>query len=200
MAKGCNLVFSVSTGGQIIENYLDTRDHGDVIISFRPPAGDWERQWKQNNLADSRVNDWQFRGVGVPVRDLDKTIEYYQFLGFSAQEESVLASGSCPSFTVGSREPESPIEVRSRKVAVGPLLYDFVQPVEGDSIYTESLARRGDGINSIDFTVSDLEAEKARLSDRGAAVLMEGAPEGDAAFVYFDTREVGSIVVKLVQG
>ena len=40
--RGCDLVFNVTTNGKTIENYIDTRRHGDLMISLRPPADDWE--------------------------------------------------------------------------------------------------------------------------------------------------------------
>ena len=84
-------------------------------------------------------------------------------------------------------------------VEVGPLLYDFVQPDAGDAVYQESLGRRDEGIFSLDFTVDDLDRESAKLVDRGVPVLMSGKPSDGNAFGYFDTREVGNMMVKLVE-
>ena len=36
--RGCELVFNVTTNGKTVENYIDTRLHGDLMISLRPPA------------------------------------------------------------------------------------------------------------------------------------------------------------------
>ncbi|MFL2693120.1 MAG: hypothetical protein ACJ0G1_05365 [Gammaproteobacteria bacterium] len=36
--RGCELVFNVTTNGKTIENYIDTRLHGDLMISLRPRA------------------------------------------------------------------------------------------------------------------------------------------------------------------
>ncbi len=199
LAKGCDLMFSAKTGGQIIENYLDTRKFGDVIISFRPPAGEWEKAWKENNLAHPLVSDWEFRGVGVAVNDLDLTAEYYQYLGFEVQSEARLNSSACSEFRLGDGYPDSTVEARSRMVEIGPLLYEFVQPVTGEAVFQESLQRRDEGINSIDFTVQDLDEETAKLVERGVPMLMSGKPATSDAFAYFDTREVGNIMVKLVQ-
>lgn len=200
LAKGCDLVFSAVTGGQIVENYLDTRKFGDVIISFRPPAGDWEKAWMANNVKHPLVNDWEFRGVGVAVKDLDKTVEYYESLGFaSAQPEVVVDSSTASEFTVYGKTPDAPVRSRAGLVAIGPLQYEFVQPIEGKTVYNESLEKRGEGINNIAFTVKDLERETARLVEKGVEVVLSAKPESGGAFAYFDTREVGNTMVKLLQ-
>ncbi len=200
LEKGCKLIFSAITGGQIVENYLDTRKFGDVIISFRPPAGEWEKTWKANNLAYPLVSDWKFRGVGVAVNDLDKTIEYYQSLGFTtAKPEVVLDSNTTVNLRINNKPPESTTRVRSRLVEIGPLQYEFVQPIEGETAYNESLNTKGEGINSLTFSVDDLATESDKLIERGVSVVLSGEPEDSDAFAYFDTREVGNTLVKLVQ-
>jgi methylmalonyl-CoA/ethylmalonyl-CoA epimerase len=200
LEKGCDLIFSAITGGQIVENYLDTRKFGDVIISFRPPAGEWEKSWKANNLAYPLVNSWKFRGVGVAVNDLDQTLEYYQSLGFkNIQPEVVVDSNTATDFTVNGKAPEAPTRIRSRLVEIGPLQYEFAQPVEGRTAYNESLELKGEGINNLAFTVDDLDKETSKLVERGVAIILSGQPESGAAFAYFDTREVGNTMVKLIQ-
>jgi methylmalonyl-CoA/ethylmalonyl-CoA epimerase len=197
--RGCDLMFSAVTGGQIIENYLDTRRFGDIIISFRPPAADWEKAWKANNLAYPLVSDWQFRGVGVAVRDLDKTVEYYQSLGFEdVQPEVLVDSSTCSEFQSYGKSPDSTTRSRTRRVQVGPLQYEFVQPLEGETVHAESLEKRGEGIDNLAFTVDDLEAETAKLVERGVDVVLSARAESGYAFACFDTREVGNTMIKLI--
>ncbi len=198
--KGCDLVFSAITGGQIVENYLDTREYGDVIISFRPPTGTWEKTWQENNLAYPLVSDWKFRGIDIAVNDLDKTVEYYQSLGFqNVQPEIVLDSGQSSNFTVNGQVPDTTTRLRSRLVEVGPLQYEFVEPLEGESAYTESLGKRGEGINSLAFSVDDLAGETGKLVDRGINVVLSAKSETGDEFACFDTREVGNTMIKLIQ-
>ena len=200
LEKGCPLMFNATKGGAIIEDYLDTRKFGDVILSMRPPMGEWERAWKAHNMEEPLVSDWRFRGVGIAVRDLDKTAEYYRSLGIATlQPEVMLDSGSCEDFKAYGKTPDTVARARTRVAQVGPLLYEFVQPLEGETVYKECLDNRGEGINNIAFTVDDLEKETARLVEKGVAVILSGKPQTGGAFAYFDTREVGNTMVKLVQ-
>lgn len=79
-------------------------------------------------------------------------------------------------------------------------MYDFVQPLAGDAVHRDSLDRRGEGIHSIDFTVDDLDEETARLVGRGVPLALRGTPETGGAFAYFDTRQLGNAMVKLIGG
>ncbi|MCP4750794.1 MAG: hypothetical protein GY866_07870, partial [Proteobacteria bacterium] len=70
--KGCDLIFRAAVNDGTVENFIDTRKFGDVIVSLRPPASDWEKAWRANNMAHPLVSDWKYRGVGVAVEDLEK--------------------------------------------------------------------------------------------------------------------------------
>ena len=82
---------------------------------------------------------------------------------------------------------------------VGMIGYEFAQPLEGETIYGSCLTGRGEGVYSLDFTVNNLEKEKARLMYRGIAVVLSGKLENGDVFAYFDTRRVGNLMIKLVQ-
>jgi predicted enzyme related to lactoylglutathione lyase len=198
--KGCQVVFSVEREGWIGENYLDTSKHGGVWLSMRPPKDDWFKEWEASRLAQS-VNNWKFRGVGLAVRDLDKAVEYYQSLGIGTfQPEVRFDSGLFDDFKVKGKSSNTTVKARKRIAQIGPLVYEFVQPLEGETIYTEALNNRGEGINDIVFTVKDLNKEVAKLAKKGASVILSGKHRNGSAFAYIDTRRGGgNIMVKLMQ-
>ncbi|MEM7216979.1 MAG: VOC family protein [Pseudomonadota bacterium] len=179
--KDCDLVFNALVNGKTVENYLDTRTHGDMMVSLRPPPTDWERAWKANNEAHPLVTDWRFLGPGIGVRDLDATLDYYAALGFAPEGELRL---------------DARLGTRSGSMRVGPLRFEFVEASGADSPYSASLATRGEGVNDLAFGVADIAAAGERLASRGAALLYE-ANDGSAA--YFDTRAEGNIMIRLVQ-
>lgn len=198
--KGCQVVFSVEQEGWIGENYLDTSKYGGVWLSMRPPKDNWFRQWEASRLKQS-VNNWKFRGVGLAIRDLDKSVEYYQSLGIGTfQPEVIFDSSVFEDFKVNWKPSNTIVKARTRMAQIGPLLYEFVQPLEGETIYTEALNSRGEGINDIVFTVEDLDKEVAKLVKKGASVILSGRPQNGSAFAYIDTRrDGGNIMVRLIQ-
>ena len=198
--KGCEIVYAHLTDTFVGENIIDTRKFGNIMTQFRPDpqrmSNEREREW----MAGFGVSDWKFRGVGIAVNDLDKTVEYYQLLDIAAfHPEFVLDSGSVSDFKVNGKTPDSTVKARTRIAQVGSMVYEFTQPLEGETIYKESLDKRSEGVNDFVFTVDDLDKETAKLAEKGVQVILSGNPKNGGAFAYFDTRKVGDMMIKLIQ-
>ena len=172
LEKGCEMVLSFTQGKKVCENYIDTREFGHVIV-------------------------WKFHGFGIAVRDIDKAVEYYESLDIAAFEaEAMLDSSSLENVESMGKT----VKARTRTAQVGPVAFEFAQPVEGDAIYGESLECRGECISDMSFTVDDLEEETASLVRKGVPVVLRGKPQSGPEFAYFDTREFsGNIMVRLMQ-
>lgn len=181
VSKGFDIMFNALVNGKTVENYLDTRAHGDVMISLRPPASDWEKAWKKNNESHPLVSDWTFRGIGIGVQDLDETIAYYAAIGFEKTSEEVV---------------DLYLGTRGRSVSVGPLLFHFFETLGDDSVYAESLTKRGDGVNDLVFSVACVDTEIAKLESKGVPLHRRSE---DGRSVFFDTRAEGNTMVRLVQ-
>ena len=132
--KGCQLVFNVSVNGKTIENYLDTRKYGDVMISLRPTSSAWENKWKENNLNHPLTNNWNFLGVGILIKDLKNTFDYYLDLGFSE---------------IPNPKNINYPNLQSNQVKVGPIIFEFFEPSESHPIHNEILMERGEGLSLI---------------------------------------------------
>ena len=147
------------------------------------------------------VSDWQFKGLGIAVRDIKKTVEYYESLEIAEfQPEVILDSGLLEDVELSTESAEASVTARTRIGHIGSVDFEFVQPLEGEAIYRESLDSRGEGICDMTFTVGNLEDETAKLAERGVPVVLSGKPENGPPFVYFDTRESsGNVMVRLIQ-
>lgn len=179
--RDCPVTFDARVNGKTVENYLDTRKHGDLMLSLRPPPTDWERAWKANNEAHPLVPAWRFQGLGIGVADVDASVAYYEDMGFDA---------------AGPATEDASLGIRKRGVTVGPLVFEFAEAINDASVCADSLALRGDGVSDIAFEVDDLEAEQTRLAARGAEMLSKSA---DGQTLYVDTRAEGNMLVRLIQ-
>lgn len=153
--RGCELVFNVTTNGKTIENYIDTRLHGDLMISLRPSADDWEKSWRKNNESHPMVNDWSFLGLGICVDDLESASAYYSHLGYGQLNE------------IQDRKEWG---VSFQEYSVNKILLELMQAEEG-TIYSNSLEQRGEGVAELIFEVSDLKKEIDRLVSKGTEIL-----------------------------
>lgn len=180
VGKGCDVMFDARVNGTTVENYLDSRRHGDLMISLRPPAAAWEQAWKTNNELHPLVNNWQFVGVGIAVNNIDRAVEYYGMLGFEAEVAS---------------QVQEELGVRSQQVRVGPIVLEFCELARPDGICADSLKQRGGGVFDLIFAVQDLNLETERLQNRGVNVHQHANDQ----VACFDTRAEGNILLRLIQ-
>jgi len=143
-------------------------------------------------------NNWKLRNIVVVVRDIDKTIEYYQSLGIATFEPEILLNGSDCDYKVNGKTPDPMAKFRIRFGQIGSLRLELVQPVEGESPPKDLLNRSGDGIYFIAFSVDDLDKETDKLAKRGMKVIFSGKTQNNA-FAGFDTVKVGNVCIELVQ-
>ncbi|MBN2239463.1 MAG: VOC family protein [Dehalococcoidales bacterium] len=197
--KGTGIIMSLESEGKIAENYVDTARYGAIWLSFRPPAGEAHKAWQAHNRAHPLTSKWKFYGVGVATGNIDEAVEYFTQLGVTEMgPEAVIDSSSSPEFKVHGLTG-SAVNVRTRKAEIGSIVYELAQTLEKETTFGECLSKRGEGVYSLDFTVDNLEEETSRLVYRGVQVLFSGKSAEDKAFIYFDTRKVGNLMVKLIQ-
>ena len=178
--RGCELVFNVTTNGKTIENYLDTRLHGDLMISLRPNADDWEKSWRKNNESHPMVNDWSFLGLGICVDDLESASDYYSHLGYSQLNE------------INDRKEWG---ITYQNYSVSKIILELMK-AEDSSIYSNSLKQRGEGVAELIFEVSDLKIEIDRLVGKGAEILQIS---DDNKMASIGSGAKGNILTRLVQ-
>jgi catechol 2,3-dioxygenase-like lactoylglutathione lyase family enzyme len=195
--KGLRIIQDFKLNGVRLEDYLDTREHGNILLSLRTPMTEEMKKRKAGNA----IIDWKFRGHTAVVKDLDKTVEYYQYLEIAEfQPETIFDSSTISDIRVYGNPPKTPIKAKSRTARVGNLVLELIQPLERNEIYRETLYRIGEGIIDLTFTVDDLEKEMTRLVEKGIPIILSGEPRSGGAFALFDTREYGGdVMIKLIQ-
>ena len=82
----------------------------------------------------------------------------------------------------------------------GDLQLELIQPVSGESIYTEVLATSRPGLHHLCFDVEDMDAALAAAAEAGIAVVQTGSMMGGAMrFAYLDGAAHGVPYVELAQ-
>ena len=133
--------------------------------------------------------------VGVVVRNLDKAIDYYQSLGlgpFRQKDISVLTDKKMYG-------KPTDFELKMATAQMGPIMIELIQPVEEAPVQEEFLESKGEGINHIAFSVDDLDKEEAKLVEKGLEVILSVRRTTGGGGSYFDTREVGGVIMELIQ-
>ena len=178
--RGCDLVFNVTTNGATVENYIDTRKHGDLMISLRPPADDWEKSWRKNNESHPLVNKWKFLGVGICVHNLESASIYYDHLGFKQLKEKNIR-----------RE----WQVACQEFSLCNIIFELMEAGD-ESIYSDFFKKRGDGVAEIIFQVKDLKSEIEQLTSKGVRILQIS---DDNKTISIDSCFKGNILTRLIE-
>lgn len=148
-------------------------------------------------------NTWKLHHVGIPVRDLDKSLEDYQALDMATfQPEFLIDSSKIAEYLVYGKTPDPIVKTRGAMGQLGPLGVELLQPVEGETVHKELLESTGEGIGHVAYTVDDLEEETAKLVEQGFPVILsiKHADQTTRGAVYLDTRsKFSNIIIELIQ-
>lgn len=138
------------------------------------------------NAVDSFVT--RIDHVGLAVRDLEQAKEFYaKAFGLQCIHEEI-------------NEEQG---VREAMLAVGDSgsCIQLLAPLRDDSPIGKFLARNGEGIQQMAYTVSDIDAVCAHLRDVGVRVLYATPKTGTASsrvnFVH--PKDAGGVLIELVQ-
>ncbi len=75
---------------------------------------------------------------------------------------------------------------------------ELIEPVRGESLYTEFLKSRGPGLHHIAFDVPDFGATVAALEDSGLELLAKGQMGPGSQFAYFDCESAQTSVIEIL--
>jgi methylmalonyl-CoA/ethylmalonyl-CoA epimerase len=136
--------------------------------------------------------------IGIVVEDIQETVKHYwNILGIGPWS---LYTAKPPSLS--RTEVHGKPAYYSMKLAfakIGSLTLELIQPLEGESVYKEFLARKGAGIHHIaSYQVKDVTGTIADMQDKGIGVLQSGQWEG-AFFAYLDTEKMLGAVIELIK-
>jgi len=139
--------------------------------------------------------------IGVVVRDVVKMVElYHKTLGWGPWNiykaeppllHSTVLRGKPTEFTFMNAETH-----------VGPVDFEFIQPLEGPSIYKEFLEQHGEGVHHIACmgTGSNYEENLENFEKMGLKVLMGGAIGDSIKFYYLESEPMMKIVLESGSG
>ena len=134
--------------------------------------------------------------VGVVVRDIDRAVEFYERLGVGPFVEGPSAH-TLERKIYGQDAPD--VKVKGLITQMGPIEFELLQPVAGRGIQAEFLEKHGEGVVHLCAHTDDLDRDVAGLTGLGYRVISSGLLDDGGKFAYFDTREVGGLVLELFQ-
>ena len=136
--------------------------------------------------------------VGVIVKDIDKTVEFYESLGIGPFETLVV---EVKERKLPSGEPIDDLKLKVRQAHVGPIRIELLEPVSGkwSRPWRDYLESKGEGISHIAFLTTDIEKDQAWLVENGVDVMYTSRYFNGGATTYFETQEIGGVISELFQ-
>ncbi len=136
--------------------------------------------------------------LGIVVRDIDKTIDYYQ---------GVFGIGP---WAIFEGEPEWCLEGEEEvffrgKMAMaqaGPVQIELIQIMEGRSMHSDFLGESDEGLHHIGFFVNDVKERVRAAREAGIKVLQHGRLKQLGLvieYAYLDSTETGGVIIEYIQ-
>jgi 4-hydroxyphenylpyruvate dioxygenase-like putative hemolysin len=132
--------------------------------------------------------------LGYVVGNLDKACEFYQST-YGVGPFNVIDEVDMEGAILRGKPISTKIRVafaKSDKVEV-----EFIEPLEGENLYTEFLKAKGDGIHHLGFVVDDMDAWKKEFAAKGFEPVFHH-DMGVMDFAYFDTSMFGGLMLELL--
>ncbi len=134
--------------------------------------------------------------VAVVVRDIDQATAFYERLGIGPFKEGPSAHTTVRKI-YGQDSPDT--IVKGRTAEMGDFELELFEPVAGRSVQGDFLAEHGEGVIHICAYTDDLDRDIAEMEALGHEVISYGELADGGKFAYFDTRQVGGLILELFQ-
>ena len=113
--KGFRIIQDAKLNDVRLEDYLDTREFGNILLSLRPLQAD-EAKAKKTGYG---IIDWKYRGVGAVVKDLARTVKYYQSMGIASfHASSRFDTASLRDVKVYGKSTRAAIKAKTRLMTI----------------------------------------------------------------------------------
>ncbi|KKW90191.1 hypothetical protein YP76_22055 [Sphingobium chungbukense] len=136
--------------------------------------------------------------ICVVTRDLYRMLEQFTRIGVGPWRIYTFDQNTVrdQSFR-GERRPHSH---RLALAWSGTTFWEVIQPLHGDTIYTEWLERHGEGIQHVAQTCGALTFDERirEFGRRGYSVTQSGNFEGKVRFAYVDTEDTTGFAIELI--
>jgi methylmalonyl-CoA/ethylmalonyl-CoA epimerase len=139
--------------------------------------------------------------VCILVPKLEPVVEvYYKMFGIGPWHYYTYAKPLLKEMSYMGR----PTEYSSR-IALsycGPTRIELIEPLEGNTVYTDFIREHGYGVQHFGLVVDDMKAALALAEAAGLKMTMDGSGfglDGDGHYAYLDTEKILGITLELIQ-
>ncbi len=152
-------------------------------------------------MVKPKYNLKEINQVCVVVKDMQKAVEnYWSLMGIGPWKLWTYGPGVIRDATYMGKP--SNYSMRVGLAQLGSLVVELIQPLEGDNIYSDFIAKRGEGIHHFGFFVPDLDEAIRDMEALGFKVVQSGKGQGadnTGGFAYIATEDDLAAIFELIQ-
>jgi hypothetical protein len=85
---------------------------------------------------------------------------------------------------------------------LGPMRIELIEPLEGQTIYSDFIEEHGYGVHHFGVLVENMEKALAQAEAAGLAMTMDGSGfglDGDGHYAYLDTEDSLGVTIELIE-
>ncbi len=180
-----------SESGTMNFTYFDTEPEGKYVLGLVCFPGPAESQAESSGTK----NVVQYAFV---VQRVQPVLEYWKKFGF------VDTSVTHPKlWDLRYHDQPGNFDAQLGWQRDGRIVYEWIEPLEGPTVYIDHIKKHGEGFHHLAFQVEDIDRESARWTSLGFPFLQGGAwgernKPGYGRFAYQDVESIGGIDVELL--
>ncbi len=139
--------------------------------------------------------------ICVIVPDLDKAVEnYWKVFGIGPWTFYTYGKPLVKRMTRHGRPCE--YKMRVALANVGPMRIELIEPLEGDTVYSEFVARHGYGVHHVGVLIENMAETLGQAKAAGLEMTQDGAgfgPDDDGHYAYLATEDLIGTTIELIE-
>ena len=151
---------------------------------------------KAKEMETQILNGQNFCQIGIVVKNIDKTVEFYtKMFGFGPYEIKYVDYSAATYYgkTAGYRGKRAFFNL-------GPgIEIELIELIDGKTIHEDFLKKHGEGLNHIGFKVDDLKAARDNAEKAGFQITQGFMRPDGSGFAYIDTDKTGGVIFELIE-
>lgn len=134
--------------------------------------------------------------IGVVVKDLEEAIDYYS-TRFGIGPFEISDRRNWEIIVCGEPKVINARIAMTDYEALNGVQFELIEVPEEETIYTEFVRTRGEGLHHLGFGVVDFEVEVAEWERQGFRVIQRSKPGAPRSWAYMDTDRVAGVIFEL---
>jgi catechol 2,3-dioxygenase-like lactoylglutathione lyase family enzyme len=139
--------------------------------------------------------------ICVIVPDLDRAVEnYWKIFGVGPWHFYTYGKPLVKEMTRHGKPAE--YKMRVALSHIGSLRIELIEPLEGDTVYSEFVEKHGYGIHHLGVLTDNMAEALERAGRAGFEMTQDGAgfgPDGDGHYAYIDTEDAIGTTIELIE-